>query len=150
MRHHASHRGWSGLESPRETDPHSCYNAAMSQSSRASLPLFVFVSGKPGSGKSTLAQRLADALWFPLLSKDAIKQGLLETRAAAEDEAAREVDGPTSFGVFYGAIGFLLRSGVSLVAEVSFQRGLDEPKFQPLMEVARIVNVHCETSISSS
>ncbi len=119
----------------------------MSESSRVSLPQFVFVSGKPGSGKPTLARRLADALWFPLLSKDAIKQGLLETRAAAEDEAARVVDGPTSFGVFYGSIGFLLRAGVSLVAEASFQRGLDEPKFQPLMEVARIVNVHCETSI---
>ena len=122
----------------------------MPDSSHTLHPLLVFVSGKPGSGKSTLAHRLADALWFPLLSKDAIKQGLLETRAAAEEAAARAVDGSTSFGVCYNAIGFLLRNGVSLVAEASFQRGLDEPRIQQLEEVARIVNVHCDLPISEA
>lgn len=108
------------------------------------LPLLVFVSGKPGSGKSTLARRLADALWLPLISSDAIRQGLLETRAAAEDEALRQVDGPSAVRAFYAAVGFMLGQGVSLVAELSFRRGLDEPNLRPLAKVARLVNIHCD------
>jgi predicted kinase len=122
----------------------------MPDSSRPTLPLLVFVSGKPGSGKSTLAFRLADALWFPLISNDAIRQGLLETRANAEDEATRTVDGPTSVAVFYATIGFLLRAGVSLVVEHSFRRGLSEPDLQSLSPIARMVNIHCDTSIEEA
>src|SRR5262245_298507 len=122
----------------------------MVASDRSCLPLFVFVSGKPGSGKSTLAQRLADALWLPLVSNDAIRQGLLETRAGAENEAARVVDGPTAVGVFYATISFLLRAGVSLVAEFSFRRGLSEPDLRPLVQMARAVNVHCDTSFAEA
>lgn len=110
----------------------------------ASRPLLVIVSGKPGSGKSTLARRLADALWFPLLSNDAIRQGLLETRAHAADEAARHVDGVTPVLVFYATIQFLLRSGVSLVAEHSFRRSLSEADLRPLAEISRLVNIHCD------
>jgi predicted kinase len=122
----------------------------MAAPDRSCLPLFVFVSGKPGSGKSTLAQRLATALWFPLVSNDAIRQGLLETRAGAEEESARVVDGPTAVGVFYATIAFLLRAGVSLVAEFSFRRGLSEPDLGPLVQIARTVNVHCDTSIEEA
>ncbi|HVC32919.1 MAG TPA: AAA family ATPase [Chloroflexota bacterium] len=125
----------------------------MSELPRPSLPLFVFVSGKPGSGKTTLAQRLADALWLPLVSNDAIRQGLFETRAAARGEAARladVVDGPTAVGVFFSAIGFLLSAGVSLIADHSFRRGLSEPDLRPLVQSARLVNIHCDTLIEEA
>lgn len=44
-----------------------------------SSPRFVIVSGLPASGKTTLAEPLAQTLGIPLLSKDAIKEGLFET-----------------------------------------------------------------------
>src|SRR5262249_53395721 len=122
----------------------------MAASDRSCLPLFVFVSSKPGSGKSTLTQRLAAALSLPLVSNDAIRHGLLETRAGAEDPAARVVDGPTAVGVFYATIAFLLRADVSLVAEFSFRCGLSEPDLRPLVQIARAVNVHCDTSIEEA
>ena len=112
-------------------------------------PLLVLVSGKPGSGKSTLAHRLADqdALWLPLVSRDAIKKGLAETLGvSADDEAGISAVTQTSVGVFYGAIEYLLHAGVSLVAEQSFRRGLDECHLQPLTRLARAVIVHCHTS----
>jgi predicted kinase len=37
------------------------------------------ISGAPASGKSTLARALAEALGFPLLSKDTIKESLFES-----------------------------------------------------------------------
>jgi hypothetical protein len=52
--------------------------------------------------------------------------------------------------VFYATIGFLLRADVSLVAEFSFRRGLSEPDLRPLTEIARTVNVHCDTSIEEA
>ena len=125
-------------------------NLIVSESPPAALPLLVFVSGKPGSGKSTLARRLADALWLPLLSKDAIYEGLLETRADTGLEALRRVDGPTAVGVFYATVGSMLRQGVSLVAEHSFRRGLSEPDLRPLARIARLVNVHCDVAIEEA
>lgn len=39
----------------------------------------VLVSGAPGAGKTTIAQPLAEALGFPLLSKDHIKETLYDS-----------------------------------------------------------------------
>jgi hypothetical protein len=37
--------------------------------------------------------------------------------------------------------------GVSLVVELSFRRGLDEPRLRELQTLARVVNIHCEVPI---
>ncbi len=108
------------------------------------LPLLILVSGKPGAGKSTLARRLAaeDALWLPLASCDPIRVGLLETDVAASGRAV--------ISVFYGNIDYLLDRGVSLIAELSFRRGLDEPQLQQRIGRCRMVNIHCLTTIAVS
>lgn len=120
-------------------------------------PLLVLVCGKPGSGKSTLARRLdaADALGLPLLSRDAIKVGLVEThatsdtgphRAVVETDTLRSTIVPLSFRVFYRTIGAWLRAGVSLIAECGFQRGRCESDLRPLTRLARAVIVQCDTA----
>jgi predicted kinase len=40
--------------------------------------MFVIVSGAPGAGKSTLARPIADQLQLPLITKDAIKEALMD------------------------------------------------------------------------
>ena len=45
---------------------------------------FVLVGGWPASGKSTLARALADDLGIPLLSKDAVKESLMDVLGAPE------------------------------------------------------------------
>ena len=101
------------------------------------------MSGRPGSGKSTLARKLSEEgqLWLPHLSSDSFRTGMSETLGTWSAPTGREV-----FDAFYRAIGGLLRDGVSLIAESSFQRGLDEARLRPLLEVARAVNVHCLAS----
>ena len=112
-------------------------------------PLLVLVSGVPGSGKSTLARRLADqdALWLPLLSVDAFKRGLAETRGIdldlARDPDAHATIAGAAVAAFFAAMGYFVRSGMSIIAEFSFRRGLAERDLAPYLALARVVNVHC-------
>jgi predicted kinase len=46
--------------------------------------MYVLLSGLPGSGKTTLAGPLADALRWPLLSKDVIKETLWDVVGAGD------------------------------------------------------------------
>ena len=54
-------------------------------------PMYVAVSGAPGSGKTTLACALAAELGLPLLSKDTIKDALLDVLGAADVAESRRV-----------------------------------------------------------
>jgi adenylate kinase family enzyme len=115
--------------------------------SAAPRPLLVIVRGKPGSGKTTLVRRLADTDSFglPLLSRDPIKGGLVETHTC-ETDAVREVIVPLAFDLFDDTIALWLRARVSLIAENSFPRDRSEPALRTLIRLARAVVIHCETS----
>lgn len=106
------------------------------------LPLLVLVSGPLAAGKTTLAGRLAAALQLPMLSRDAIKDGLAESRGVADAVRGHELAGPT-FALFYGTIGRFLAAGCSLVAEHAFVRGVSEQDLRPLVGRAGAVLVHC-------
>jgi glucokinase len=51
----------------------------------------LIVNGPPGSGKSTLARGLAGELRLPLLSKDAVKETLLDELGYADRAASRRI-----------------------------------------------------------
>lgn len=51
----------------------------------------VIVNGPPGSGKSTLAPPLAAALGLPLLSKDAVKETLLDNLGFSDRTQSRSI-----------------------------------------------------------
>lgn len=118
------------------------------------LPRLIIVSGKPGSGKSTLAKELArgEHLGLPLLSRDAIKAGMVETWAFARSGASRheiETDElrstlvPNSYDLFYKTMTCWLQAGVSLIAEYGFDRR-SESALKPIIKIAKAVLVRCE------
>jgi predicted kinase len=107
-------------------------------------PRLVLVGGRPGAGKTSLAWRLAaeGALWLPLLSADALRTGMGDALDAWPD-AAGAPGGRAVFAVFYRTVEALLRDGVSLIAEASYRRGLDERRLLPLTATARVAYVYC-------
>jgi predicted kinase len=103
-------------------------------------PLLVLVSGRPGSGKSTLARKLSEesVLWLPHVAVDSFRTGMSETIGSWGKVTGAEV-----YAVFYRTVEALLRDGVSLIVEASFQPRFDEARLRPLLEISRAVNVHC-------
>jgi predicted kinase len=101
-------------------------------------PTLVAVSGPPGAGKTTLAHALADALGWPAVCRDEIKERL----AATGTDPADHLD-PKTRETFFRTVGQLLRSGRSLVAEAAFQDRLWRPGLEPLAGLADIRVVRC-------
>ena len=52
-------------------------------------PMCIIVTGRPGSGKTTLSKKLARRLWMPVISRDEIKEGYVNTYGVRHDELHR-------------------------------------------------------------
>ena len=86
-------------------------------------PTLVLVTGPAGSGRTTLAYAVGAALGCPVVSRDAIKEGM----AAAEPGFVPAPSDPLTrrtYGTFFANLDLLLRSEVTTVAEAAFQHGL--------------------------
>ncbi|MEV3922641.1 AAA family ATPase [Actinomadura coerulea] len=106
-------------------------------------PTLVVVSGPPGSGKTTLAGLLARTLPCPLVSRDAINEGIFHTFGHDLGVAGKEPVARMAFDAFFQTVDLLLSSKASVVAEAAFQHrrwrlGLDSLKAE-----ADIKLVHC-------
>lgn len=112
---------------------------------RPQLPLLVIVSGSPAAGKTTLATSLAKDLALPRLTRDSIKEVLMDVMAAPDRASSSEL-GRASFALLYEVVGRLLEASVGAVIESNFHRGRSEQDLEPLVKRANAVLLHCETS----
>jgi predicted kinase len=96
----------------------------------------VVVSGAPGSGKTTVARVLSRQLELPLLSKDTIKEALLDVMGAASVEASKEL-GRAAIAVLLA----LANDTHGAVLESVWRRSLATRELTTLD--GRIVEVHC-------
>lgn len=116
---------------------------------RTTRPLLVLVSGAPASGKSTLAPRLARTLSLPLLARDHIREALADA-IHDDDGVQRPAVLAATFRIFYRLLADMLSTGDGLVAESNFHRGVAEGDLRPFLPLARIVIVHCHTTLDVS
>jgi adenylate kinase family enzyme len=105
-------------------------------------PLLLVVTGRPASGKTTLSHLLAKALKCPLLSRDELKEGYVNTldmpHHQLDDSAAWHI-----YETFFAAIELLIEKNISLIIEAAFQDKLWKQKLPALAEKARIKVIIC-------
>ena len=101
------------------------------------------VTGPAGSGKTTLGRELALAIPCPLVSRDAIKEGMVHAYGAGFEAAPGDRLTERTFPLFFDVLRTLLEGGVSVVAEAAFQDPAWRKGLGPLVDLAKLRVVHC-------
>lgn len=105
------------------------------------LPRLIIVTGRPGAGKTTLSYRLSHAIRCPLISRDEIKEGLVNT---LEKHESSDLDlNKHVYETYFDVIDYLLNQRITLVAEAAFQHKIWLPKLTKLQSRANIKLVIC-------
>jgi predicted kinase len=105
-------------------------------------PNCIIVTGRPGSGKSTLARKLGERLWMPVISRDQIKEGYVNTYGVKHDELPPNTNGLVS-DLFFGIVNQYLARNISVIAEAAFQHRVWEPRMPKIRELASVRIVLC-------
>ena len=112
-------------------------------------PRLILVSGMPATGKSTLAHLIADAVGWPLFTKDRFKELLFDTGghdSATFDRAQSRMVGAQAVALLRSVADTLLGSGVSVILESNFLPGLAASDFGLNAQTGDIRQVYCITS----
>lgn len=106
-------------------------------------PKLVIITGRPGSGKTTLAKELGKLLYFPVVIRDEIKEGYVNTFNVRHDELPENTNKIAS-AVFFENIELLLTRNVSVIAEAAFQHHVWEPEVTKFRNYADVFVIICE------
>jgi len=105
-------------------------------------PKCIIVTGRAGSGKTTLATLLAERMWLPVISRDRIKEGYVNTFGVTHDELPPDTNAlVTDF--FFSLVNQYLAGKISVVIEAAFQHQVWEPRMPKICELASPVIVLC-------
>jgi hypothetical protein len=79
-------------------------------------PKCMIVTGRAGSGKTTLAKLLGKTLWMPVVSRDEIKEGYVNTFGIKHDKLPADTDKIVT-DLFFHLVNQYLAGKVSLIIE---------------------------------
>jgi predicted kinase len=105
-------------------------------------PKCIIVTGRPGAGKSTLSKELGKLLYLPIISRDEIKEGYVNTFGIRHDELPSDSNGIAT-ETFFDTVEFLLARKISLIAEAAFQHPIWKSRMDAIAEAARVCVVIC-------
>lgn len=109
-------------------------------------PFLIVITGPPASGKSTLAKLLAQQIHLPLLSRDELKEGYLQTLKLNHNEASAAT-GKIIYDTFFEITELFLSKNISLIIEAAFQDKLWRSILALLSEKAVIKIIVCKTKV---
>ena len=105
-------------------------------------PKCIIITGRAGAGKTTLAKKLGEHLWMPVISRDQIKEGYVNTYRVKHDQLPADTDGlVTDF--FFEIVNQYLAGKISVVIEAAFQHKVWEPRMPKILELASPMIVLC-------
>jgi predicted kinase len=105
-------------------------------------PKCIIVTGPGGSGKSTLAKVLGERLWMPVISRDEIKEGYVNTFGVEHDQLPPDTNRVVS-NLFFEIVNHYLSGMVSIVIEAAFQHKVWQPRIARIVEIANPFIVVC-------
>ena len=112
-------------------------------------PALVIVCGLPATGKTTLATALREELGWTLLAKDRLKELLHDTGMRDDrpfDRAQSRALGRQAMFLLYALARDVAVAGAPCIVEANFMPGLAEAELRPLLDIARVRQVHCAAS----
>lgn len=121
----------------------------MSEPLLLATPRLILVSGMPATGKTTLAELVADALRWPLFTKDRFKELLFDTGAydaPTFDRAQSRMIGTQAVAMLRSVADILLGSGVNVVVESNFLPGLAARDVSRIRRDAQVRQIYCTTA----
>jgi 2-phosphoglycerate kinase len=98
-------------------------------------PKCVIITGRAGAGKTTLSRKLGQQLWMPVISRDGIKEGYVNTYGVKHDQLSPDTDGIVS-GFFFDIVSQYLTNKVSVIIEAAFQHAVWEPRMPMILELS--------------
>ena len=105
-------------------------------------PKCIIVTGRAGAGKTTLSKKLAECLWTPVISRDEIKQGYVNTFGIKHDELPPDTDAFVS-DFFFEIVNQYLTNKISVVIEAAFQHKVWQFSMPKIIELGSPTIVLC-------
>ena len=105
-------------------------------------PKCIIVTGRAGAGKTTLSKKLGQNLWMPVISRDEIKEGYVNTFGVKHDQLPPETDRlVTDF--FFDIVFQFLTGKVSIIIEAAFQHSVWEWRMPKIFDLSHPFFIIC-------
>ena len=108
-------------------------------------PLLIVVTGRPASGKTTLAHIISKEIKCPVVSRDELKEGYINTTGISHNHSNTSV-GLYIYDTFFQTIDLLISKRISIIIEAAFQHKLWQPKLLGFIDKADVRIIICETN----
>ena len=105
-------------------------------------PKCIIVAGRAGAGKTTLAKRLGERLRMPVVSRDEIKEGYVNTCGVKHDQLPPDANRLVS-DLFFAIVNQYLAGKISVVIEAAFQHQVWEFRMPEILELSSPTIVLC-------
>lgn len=122
--------------------PEKMQNSAVRRIRMDRKPKCIIVTGRAGAGKTTLSKKLAERLWMPVISRDEIKQGYVNTFGIKHDELPPDTDAFVS-DFFFEIVSQYLANRISVVIEAAFQHKVWEFRIPEILELSSPTIILC-------